>query len=669
MRTLIKHTLMLLLCITVLCCILPCTVSATEEITGNCGENATYSFDGAGTLTISGTGTISSHPYDDQYVRKEDITTVVIQPGITVIGESVFVNCSNLTSVTIADTVTVIGKNAFCNCVELTNITIPDSVTDIGEDAFNECKKLSSVTIGNSVTSIGASAFYECTALTDVNIPSSVTTIGNRAFGQCSSLVSITIPNSVTNLGCATFYRCTSLTSITLGNGITGIGESLFEFCTNLESITIPESVTSIGPMAFFNCQGLTSVSIPNDLESIGEGAFSVCTGLTRVVIPDSVTEIGNGAFSGCSGLTAINIPNGISKIGMEVLYGCKSLTSITIPASVTSIGDGALCRCESLDSIYFMGDAPKALANEFDGLTTTAYYPCENNTWTEAAMQNYGGTITWKAINYQLDVPTINATSRAADGKPVIKWNAVDGAAKYQIYVSTDKASWKRISTTASTRFTNISAVTGKYYYYYVVAIDPNGHQSKSSNIAGRTCDLPQPVVTVTNVASSGKIKLTWDAIDGAVKYKIYRATSKNGTYSLLTTNTGTSCTNISAEAGKTYYYKVRAIHSKSAANSADSAVVYRTCDLPRPVVEVELNSSGKPVLSWEAVDGAVKYRVYSATSKNGEYTRLITTAKTSITNTSAKAGTTYYYKVVAVAPESAANSAHSVIVSIKAK
>ena len=180
MRPLIKHTLMLLLCLTVLCCILPCTVSATEEITGNCGENATYSFDGAGTLTISGTGTISSHPYDDQYVRKEDITTVVIQPGITGIGESVFVNCSNLTSVTIADTVTVIGKNAFCSCLGLTNITIPDSVTDIGEDAFEECKNLSSVTIGNSVTSIGASAFYECTSLEKIVVDSGNTVFDSR---------------------------------------------------------------------------------------------------------------------------------------------------------------------------------------------------------------------------------------------------------------------------------------------------------------------------------------------------------------------------------------------------------------------------------------------------------------------------------------------------------
>ena len=668
MRLRIKHTLMLLICIAVLFCALSTEVSATEEVSGMCGENAAYHFDGAGTLTISGKGAIHSKPYDGVYVSAEDITTVVIQPGITSIDESVFVNCKNLTSVTIADTVTAIGKNAFSNCFSLTNITIPDSVTDIGEDAFYECKNLSAVTIGNSVASIGAYAFYECTALTNVNIPSSVTTIGNRAFGQCSSLASITIPNSVTNLGCSTFYRCTSLNSITLGNGITGIGESLFEFCTNLESITIPKSVTSIGPMAFFNCTGLTSVIIPNGLESIGEGAFSVCTGLTRVVIPDSVTEIGNGVFSGCSGLTEINIPNGISKIGMEVFYGCKSLTSITIPASVTSIGDGALCRCENLDSIYFMGDAPKALANEFDGLTATAYYPCENNTWTKSVMQNYGGTITWVPVNYQLSVPAISATSRASDGKPIVKWNSVDSAVKYQVYNSVDKVHWKRITTTASTSVTNTSAAIGEDYYYYVVALDANGFQSKNSNIVSRTCDLPRPSVKVTNVASTGKPKVTWEAVEGAAKYEVYRATSKDGTYTRISTTTGTSVTNNKAETGKLYYYKVRALHANSAANSAYSGIVSRTCDLPRPTITLDRAGSGKPRISWAAVDGAVKYELYWSTN-NQDFTKLITTTSTRIVNNKAVAGTKYYYKVRAIAPNSAANSAYSAVKYITSK
>ena len=79
---------------------------------------------------------------------------------------------------------------------------------------------------------------------------------------------------------------------------------------------------------------------------------------------------------------------------------------------------------------------------------------------------------------------------------------------------------------------------------------------------------------------------------------------------------------------------------------------------------------SNGSPRLTWNAVTGAAKYEVYRATSKNGSYTKMFTTSNLSYTNTSAKAGTTYYYKVKAVSKvKSTANSAFSTVVSIRAR
>ena len=82
-------------------------------------------------------------------------------------------------------------------------------------------------------------------------------------------------------------------------------------------------------------------------------------------------------------------------------------------------------------------------------------------------------------------------------------------------------------------------------------------------------------------------------------------------------------------------------------------SDIKYSTCVLAKPVVTVTLNTSGKPVLSWNKVDGAVKYEVYRATSSTGTYTKLTTITGTKLTNTSAVVGTTYYYKVRAVSGE----------------
>ena len=93
------------------------------------------------------------------------------------------------------------------------------------------------------------------------------------------------------------------------------------------------------------------------------------------------------------------------------------------------------------------------------------------------------------------------------------------------------------------------------------------------------------------------------------------------------------------------------------------------RTCDLARPVVTISRTDKGKPKLSWKAVTGAVKYKVYRSTTKDGNYNLLKTVTGTTHTNTGATAGTTYYYKVIAVHSNTNANSAYSNVVSMKAK
>ena len=265
------------------------------------------------------------------------------------------------------------------------------------------------------------------------------------------------------------------------------------------------------------------------------------------------------------------------------------------------------------------------------------------------------------------LSAPTIAASNDEATGKPKISWSKVTGADKYELYRATSKSgTYTKIGSTTGTSIINKSAVTGKQYYYKVKAVSNEGVVSSYSNIVNRTCDLPRPVVTATNVASTGKVKLSWKAIDGATGYEVYWAASKDGSYTKIATVTGTSVTNSSAKAGKTYYYKVKAIHSNSAATSAYSAVVNRTCDLPQPVVTASnVASTGKVKLSWKAIDGATGYELYWAASKDGSYTKIATVTGTSVTNSSAKAGKTYYYKVKAIHSNSAANSAYSEIVN----
>ena len=256
---------------------------------------------------------------------------------------------------------------------------------------------------------------------------------------------------------------------------------------------------------------------------------------------------------------------------------------------------------------------------------------------------------------------PVVSASNSASTGKIKLSWDAVDGASSYKVYRATSKSGdYTCIKTTTSTSFTNSSVAVGDTYYYYVKAVSESGAASKASNKVSATCKLPRPTLTLTNSSYSGKIIISWDAVDGAASYKLYRSTDKKN-WSLIKSTSGTSVTNTSTEAGKTYYYRVKALASNSAADSAYSSVKYRTCDLPQPTIKLSgISSTGKIKISWDAVDGAVSYKVYRSTDK-ANWKLIKTTTNTSLTNTSTVAGTTYYYKVRAIASNTDANSAYS--------
>ena len=260
---------------------------------------------------------------------------------------------------------------------------------------------------------------------------------------------------------------------------------------------------------------------------------------------------------------------------------------------------------------------------------------------------------------------PVIKISTNPNSGKIVLTWDAVEGASEYQVFRATSKdGDYTKYFTTSNTTYTNTSAVAGNTYYYKVRAIGENGTTGDFSNISYITCDCARPVVTAGNSSSTGKVTLTWKAVDGAKEYKVYRSDSVNGTYGRLTTTTSTSCTDTYSVPGVTYYYIVQAVSSKTTyADSAYSYVVSRTCDCAAPAATISTSaSSGKPTLTWSAVDGAAKYEIWRATSSNGTYTKYYTTTKTSYTNTSAVAGNTYYYKVKAISAATAdADSAFS--------
>ena len=343
-----KISLFLVLCMVMsLITALPITVSAASS--GICGNNLTWTLDDEGTLTISGTGAMSN--WDDGnkvpwYSIRGSIKTVIIQTGVTSIGNNAFCVCNGLTSISIPNSVTSIGKFAFYNCDSLTSISIPNSVTSIGGAAFYGCYSLTSITIPDSVTSIGGSAFCDCDSLTSISIPNSVTSIGDYAFYNCDGLTSVSIPNSVTSIGKFAFYNCDSLTSISIPNSVTYIGNAAFYGCYSLTSITIPDSVTSIGDGAFYDCDSLTSINVDADNQY-----FISLDGNLYNKNRTKLIQYARGKKD-----TSFLVPNSVTSIGDYAFYACDSLTSVSIPNSVSSIGDEAFYDCSKLKDVYYSG-------------------------------------------------------------------------------------------------------------------------------------------------------------------------------------------------------------------------------------------------------------------------------------------------------------------------
>ena len=278
-----------------------------------------------------------------------------------------------------------------------------------------------------------------------------------------------------------------------------------------------------------------------------------------------------------------------------------------------------------------------------------------------------HSNIVSGKAKTAAPAAPSVTA-GNSSTGKPKLTWNAVSGAVKYEVYRSTRQNSgYSLLGTTTSTSYVNTGASTGTTYYYRVKAVNRNGLARGYSNIVSGKAKAAAPAapsVTAGN-SSTGKPRLTWKAVSGAVSYRIYRSESRGTGYSLLGTTSSTSYVNTGAAAGKTYYYRVKAVNRDGMA-SGYSNIVSGKATLPAPVLNIGLSvSSGKPMLAWDAVPGATSYRIYRSTSRGTGYSLLATTTSTSYVNTSAAKGTTYYYRVKAC--NAAGLSPYSNIVSAR--
>lgn len=382
----------------------------------------------------------------------------------------------------------------------------------------------------------------------------------------------------------------------------------------------------------------LTEITIPNTIESIGANAFAACDGLTGIAIPRSVTEIDSMAFEGChtsvyvdqdnNQYCSINgalynkektilyyagritegkydIPEGTQSIGDFAFAGSDLLTHVTIPTSTTNIGGYAFSNCANLLSV----EIPDGVTN----LPHSAFYNCAQL-----------GNITLPKSIKSIGRYVFDRCRSLTD-----------------VYYGGTAAEWAAIS----------------------VADRNDPLLNAAFHCTGQSASrLDVPAVTLGEDCSDGKPTVWWPAVTGAERYEIWRAQAASdgsapaaSAYTLIVSADVTFHKDTTAEADTWYYYKVRAVSGSTYSDFSQAARRYceapPTMDTPE-ITSLELDDSGKPVLTWRTVEGAARYQVFRSEDNGFSYSPMGTVLPTGSdtitwTDTTAVSGTGYYYGV----------------------
>ena len=301
MKKLISILLIVCLCAS----LLPLGAAAAEVSgSGSCGEHAAWTLYSDGKMVISGSGDTSNYDSDRNPWRGDGlpmIKSLVVERGITRLGNSMFSNHINLESVSLPDTLTEIGGNVFHDCHRLKSIRIPDSVTVIGDNAFWN-SGLEHIELPPQLETIAWGSFDNC-PLREVTLPASVRQIEAEAFGDCRNLERLEIPASVESIDPSAFRGAGMVQTAADNPNYSSADGVLFNkdqtvlihYPANREgSYVIPESVEEVGDYAFYDCRKLSGFRFPSGLKRIGQSAFAWLNGAMIPAIPESVSPARN---------------------------------------------------------------------------------------------------------------------------------------------------------------------------------------------------------------------------------------------------------------------------------------------------------------------------------------------------------------------------------------
>ncbi|MBQ1436625.1 MAG: hypothetical protein IIZ07_01675, partial [Ruminococcus sp.] len=260
----------------------------------------------------------------------------------------------------------------------------------------------------------------------------------------------------------------------------------------------------------------------------------------------------------------------------------------------------------------------------------------------TPSGYRVYSATVSKRTVT-----PDFSQIKSTADGVK-LSWDRVKGADKYRLYYKNSRGGWTRMTETTSTSYTDSDVTLGNTYTYTIRCVDKNGSFISDFIGSGRKhtyTGISTPKLTSLTSESEG-IRLKWNSVPGAEKYRLYFI-NRSGGWSRLGETTSTEFLDNEVSAGNSYTYTIRCLNKSGrlVSDYVKSGWKHTFAGIAQPKLEFKDEAEGIR-LSWNKVSGASKYRLYYL-NKNGDWARLGETADTEFLDKEVSAGKAYTYTI----------------------
>ena len=252
-----------------------------------------------------------------------------------------------------------------------------------------------------------------------------------------------------------------------------------------------------------------------------------------------------------------------------------------------------------------------------------------------------------WKHTYQGVNTPQFTEIINELEGVR-LKWNAIDNVYAYRVYRRSGN-DWLRVAEVKDTEYLDEDLAAGETYLYTIRCVNSAGSFVSDYNADGWSVKykgIATPQITALTAQNDG-VSVTWDAVENAIDYRLYRKTP-GGSWTRLAQLSDTAYFDGDITQNTDYLYTVRCVNKRggfmSDCNYDGWKVSYKGVDTPQ-IAEIESNADGVR-FTWEPVEGAVRYRVYRKTAGQS-WTRLAEQTDTAYFDKSAQLGTEYLYTV----------------------